>query len=410
LQRKCACGGTPGPTGECEACRKKRLQRKANDPSSFNSQPSEVPPIVDEVLRSPGQPLDPATRAFMEPRFGSPRRSDAPSPSIGLNESISISQVNDPLESEANAAAERAMRPRQTRMAMPQWDFSRIRVHADARAAQSAREVSALAYTIGEHIVFAANRFAPNTQAGQRLLAHELAHVIQQDAAPAAANMNSRHFDHGSMSAGTNSQVTNLRLSRATGRCIQRYGHSVQNCKEEDLQKIIWPGDFLARQWLDEGIAAIGSNPLPPYVGPLLRCYFMNEGANLNKIRQNLAVLKSRFDANDYFYDCVDCAGSKETKTLGQTKVSRWSGGEGPIRLCVNNLRVQMKPDWMGAQTIIHEFCHRYLNFYGDVYCDDCCKGLSQEDALKNPDSYAGLVRDMHFKKESTARKTMKAK
>ena len=69
LQRKCACGGTPGPTGECEACRKKRLQRFTSRPSTFNSQLSEVPPIVHEVLRSLGQPLDPETRAFMEPRF-----------------------------------------------------------------------------------------------------------------------------------------------------------------------------------------------------------------------------------------------------------------------------------------------------------------------------------------------------
>jgi Domain of unknown function (DUF4157) len=69
LQRKCACGGTPGPGGECEACRKKRegtLQRAA-----INSPPvGEAPPIVHDVLRSSGQPLDAGTRAFMEPRFG----------------------------------------------------------------------------------------------------------------------------------------------------------------------------------------------------------------------------------------------------------------------------------------------------------------------------------------------------
>src|SRR5437870_4678698 len=70
LQRKCACGGTRGPTGECEDCRKKKLQRKATQPSTLDSQPSEVPPIVHDVLRSPGQPLDEETRAFMEPRFG----------------------------------------------------------------------------------------------------------------------------------------------------------------------------------------------------------------------------------------------------------------------------------------------------------------------------------------------------
>src|SRR6266481_3021176 len=70
LQRKCACGGTPGPSSECEECRKKRLQSTINHQSTLNPQPSEVPPIVHEVLRSSGQSLDASTRAFFEPRFG----------------------------------------------------------------------------------------------------------------------------------------------------------------------------------------------------------------------------------------------------------------------------------------------------------------------------------------------------
>src|SRR5690348_13100798 len=61
LQRKCTCDGTPSPTGECDQCRRKRLHGKAYQPSPFSSQPAEVPPIVHEVLRSAGQPLDPAT-------------------------------------------------------------------------------------------------------------------------------------------------------------------------------------------------------------------------------------------------------------------------------------------------------------------------------------------------------------
>ena len=130
LQRKCACGGTPGPTGECEACRKKRLQRKAQNRELGIRNDSPVPPIVHEVLRSPGQPLDPATRAFMEPRFG--------------------------------------------------HDFSQVRVHTDERAAESAQAVNALAYTVGRNVVFGSRHYAPQTSAGQRLLAHELTHVTQQ--------------------------------------------------------------------------------------------------------------------------------------------------------------------------------------------------------------------------------------
>jgi Domain of unknown function (DUF4157) len=63
-------------------------------------------------------------------------------------------------------------------------DFSRVRVHKDSRAAASAQAVDALAYTVEQHVVFAAGRFAPQTQSGSRLLAHELAHVIQQAETP----------------------------------------------------------------------------------------------------------------------------------------------------------------------------------------------------------------------------------
>ena len=89
-----------------------------------------VPSVVHDVLRAPGQPLDAATRVFMEPRFG--------------------------------------------------HDFSSVRVHTDDRAAESARAVNALAYTVGRNVVFDAGQYQPRTSPGQRLLAHELTHVLQQ--------------------------------------------------------------------------------------------------------------------------------------------------------------------------------------------------------------------------------------
>jgi outer membrane protein OmpA-like peptidoglycan-associated protein len=65
-------------------------------------------------------------------------------------------------------------------------DFSQVRVHADARAADSARALNALAYTVGQDTVFGAGRYAPGTAEGRRLLAHELAHVLQQAEGSAA--------------------------------------------------------------------------------------------------------------------------------------------------------------------------------------------------------------------------------
>jgi hypothetical protein len=187
LQRKCACGSPAASlTGECEQCKSKgRLQTKliigaSNDSLELEADrvadqvmqapnpgstvatalprisgkcatcgeeeakklqttatttagtvAGEAPASVDEALRSPGQPLDPATRTFFEPRFG--------------------------------------------------HDFSAVRVHADAKSAESARKANALAYTVGQDIAFAEGRYAPQTLEGRRLIAHELTHTIQQD-------------------------------------------------------------------------------------------------------------------------------------------------------------------------------------------------------------------------------------
>jgi hypothetical protein len=65
-------------------------------------------------------------------------------------------------------------------------DFRDVRVHADAAAARSARDLSAAAYTVGNHIVFGAGRYQPETVSGRELLAHELAHTVQQRAATGA--------------------------------------------------------------------------------------------------------------------------------------------------------------------------------------------------------------------------------
>ena len=95
-----------------------------------------MPSLVHDVLRSPGQPLDAGTRGHMESRFA--------------------------------------------------HDFSRVRVHTDARAAQSAQSVAARAYTVGNHIVFNHAAYDPRSRGGQQLLAHELTHTVQQAGTPSS--------------------------------------------------------------------------------------------------------------------------------------------------------------------------------------------------------------------------------
>jgi hypothetical protein len=127
----CACGGS------CPRCAAGTAMRSAA-PSHSASAPApasaDLPAVVARGRSGGGQALDAATRAFMEPRFG------------------------------------RA--------------FDCVRVHADGAAAESARAIGAEAYTVGNDIVFGAGRYTPHSDDGQRLLAHELTHVVQQGAAP----------------------------------------------------------------------------------------------------------------------------------------------------------------------------------------------------------------------------------
>lgn len=170
LQRKCACGKRTVGGGECPECAKKKrqLQRKlaigaSHDPLEHEAdriadqvmrmpshssiaraqlpiqrlsghsggQGETAPPSVEQVLSSPGSPLEPGLRQDMEQRFG--------------------------------------------------YDFSQVRVHTGRAAELSAKNVNALAYTVGRNIVFGEGQYPPGTKKGKFLVAHELTHLLQQN-------------------------------------------------------------------------------------------------------------------------------------------------------------------------------------------------------------------------------------
>jgi Domain of unknown function (DUF4157) len=153
IRRKCACGGSDVECAECREERENTLQRKAvnalaaikappivhetvaksgsaSKAGSNGGRSDTAPPIVNEVLGSPGRPLDQATRSFFEPWF--------------------------------------------------RQDFSSVRLHTDSRAEESTKAVSARAYTVGRHVVFGTGCYCADSREGRQLLAHELTHVVQQ--------------------------------------------------------------------------------------------------------------------------------------------------------------------------------------------------------------------------------------
>lgn len=184
LQRKYACNRPVVANVEGTACPNKRLslQRHAVEQTTPAAAP---PPIVHEVLRSPGRPLDPATRAFMEPRFGRDF-SRVPSRTPDSHTSPSDLMVNEPrdrYEEEAERTAEQVMRTSELPPATDRKrvNFSQVRVHDNSHAARAAQALNARAFTLGRDIVFGPGEHKQATPRGRKLLAHELAHVMQQE-------------------------------------------------------------------------------------------------------------------------------------------------------------------------------------------------------------------------------------
>lgn len=171
LQR-CSCGKSAGTGTQCEECKSQAMQlQRSSAAEAETAGAMTAPPIVHDVLTSPGRPLDAATRNFMEPRFG--------------------------------------------------YDFSGVRLHTDAKAAESARAVGALAYTVGQNVVFGSGQHTPHTSAGQRLIAHELTHVMQQN------------------------QMTNGKVHRLTAPWLQRFAgcnasqnHSIERARTHAITKV----------------------------------------------------------------------------------------------------------------------------------------------------------------------------
>ena len=211
---------------KCDSCYKKKsiLERP-----TFGLAPERASPTMHGVQRSPEQPLNTATRASMDRRFGHDfsRIPLYPKSQVGIQAKLTVNAPRDLYEQEADRVADQVLakpehaffsgvpphiqrlsgqlaeqmqevpasidralakpgRPLEPtlRRDMDQrfgYDFSRVRVHTDAAAEQSTHDVNATAYTVGHHIVFGTGRFVPEEHQGRQLIAHELTHVVQQN-------------------------------------------------------------------------------------------------------------------------------------------------------------------------------------------------------------------------------------
>jgi hypothetical protein len=230
------------------------VQRKA-DPANVHDVAS-APSIVTQVVGGSGRRLDAGVRANFETMFG--------------------------------------------------FDFSQVRVHTDARAAASARAIDALAYTVGQNIVFGAGQYAPESRAGKQLLAHELTHVVQQSrgVTPHRASVDvalEADADKAGIAAGSdNNPVT----ARATGGyandCVSKAAHgssrfaAIQSKADPAAVASLAPAEILAHpDYIDNGLARMS------FYGAEEADLFYNDGA---MVRIGLVPrwIKAPFKSVDY--------------------------------------------------------------------------------------------------------------
>lgn len=217
-------GETEEPAGAAGTVRRQEQFDPHAPPDADRPDNAAAPTVVHQVLKSPGQPLDAGVRAFMEPRFGR--------------------------------------------------DFSGVRVHTDAQASQSAQAVQARAYAVGHDLVFKAGQYAPHSAEGRKLIAHELAHVVQQgnDTRPARrSDVVQRAPDDGGSSAEPPVATLSVSLSGMTfvpqGQTY-RAGHTRGQAMAIILRRLVGPQ---YRQDLPEEVLAelgrqgiVGINDLDP--------------------------------------------------------------------------------------------------------------------------------------------------
>jgi hypothetical protein len=225
-------------------------------------------------------------------------------------------------------------------------DFGDVRIHADESAAESARSIGALAYATGRDVAFAAGQYQPGTAQGQRLLAHELAHVVQQRGGVGEA------------------QVAPM---------VRRYGQYPSCTTKDHLIPYVWKGMPKAQAWVACAIAATGTAPATPALGDMIKKYFGTDAlvpANLTMIHDSFVKIQASFGT--VMYHCGAKGGTVESGAMKCQGQDAQTSPDDPrdVTLCFDPGTLAVWGDEnANAYTLIHENAHRALQeSYGHTW------------------------------------------
>jgi Domain of unknown function (DUF4157) len=357
LQRKCAtCASGSGKCKECEE--EGSIQREAAAEQTEHGL-SPATSVVRDGLQSQAQSLDPSTRRSMESYFGE--------------------------------------------------DFGHVRLHTNAVAAHSAKQVDALAYTVGRDIVFGSDQYKPQTKVGRRLLAHELTHTIQQghgvafdkigisdpgDATEREADAVANGLENPDVPLSPQ-PIGALRIARQQTPASPQAGapptppvgpQGWLNCSTDAIKNL--PDDLSAAvNWVTEAIDDLERKELPNKTSNSLSRYLTTDSGDVKSlILPTLKLMLFQLQLGPSNFRC-----RTQTQCDAETGVSNASAYAGnPIALCGSYFD-EGKLD--RVTILIHEAGHN-ANLGGDIYeWRWPFPGLDKKTRLGNADSFAAFVR-----------------
>lgn len=337
---KCAaCMGGAGSCLQCEG-EKNDLAERKTDSSSDTTASSDATSLTPHL--GPGQPLDPGTRSFFEPRLG--------------------------------------------------HDFSGVRIHIDEKAAGSARMLQASAYTIGRDVVFAEGRYAPSTLTGQRLLAHELEHVRQQ-AGGVAGTIRREPIESDDLVSDVPIPLDKPELppTNKAPSCDEICGNTANTCAQgpgehctDTISKKVGAAWKTAATQLTTAIDALAESPLSATTLGSLKSNFKWSPGNApndlpTTVRTNLSTASTKMSDNL----CIKCLGECPQGAKAQITRARGKNCLGPncFTICPN-----FSTD---THVLVHELFHRVDSNGEDLYRGQPGYPPPPSMALKMPDCYA---------------------
>jgi len=364
------CGGHQCPPQGCEQVRQDGEQEQLDRAPAGTSHRTAVPRSVYQTIASPGRPLDSAVHHSARAWFGA--------------------------------------------------DFSTVRIHTDAAAARSAHDVDAHAYTVGDHVVFAAGRYQPDSDTGRHTLAHELTHVLQQRASGATHRLpltisDPAHDDERQAETLSDAALSGNRASTLTGVSSGQPGtiyrqapttttfSSPANVCSPQQTRALVPAVTNAQRWLNYAdirlswYAAAPTSPIGRAAGQSVLRHFAASDARTVRYVQNIIRLvanRLRTDPSAPNPLTVQCHGGTDP-SCGHS--GAYVQGN-LLVFCPSMFRGDPAEQAMG---VIHEIVHSIIgpgpmHITDRAYRQDRLYGrLSPGEALTNAESYAMLVRDL---------------